>query len=149
MTFHAEGDPLKLHPSEALKASQWCVLNRPLAERCAEASPYFIFAFRQVSAPEEWYFRSTANLMVRQGLLRPSQIAEVATNGPRTNHLGPTFVNWHESTGSHPRSYDSICIDELHALVHGPSLFARKFERGCYGLEPLLDMLEFGGMDMF
>ena len=34
----------------------------------------------------------------------------------------------------------SICQEELHYLVKSNSLFGRKFEEGCRGLENLLDM---------
>lgn len=134
-----------IRPSEALKASQWCVLHRTLAEQCVAMPPPYIHAFASISAPEEWYFRTTAHVLLREGVLTCAEVCETATNGPRTNHHGPTFVNWHESTGSHPRCYgeldDPITIDELHGLVHGPCLFARKFARGCRGLAPLLEML--------
>lgn len=40
-----------------------------------------------------------------------------------------------------PGRYTTLSFDELHALVHSPHyLFARKFDAGCDGLEPLREM---------
>ena len=48
---------------------------------------------------------------------------------------------WYEGCGSHPREYDSVTIDELQALVDGPCFFARKFLADCFGLDPVLALV--------
>ena len=40
-----------------------------------------------------------------------------------------------------PRVYRRITVEELHSLVRGPCLFARKFASECAGLEPLRSLL--------
>ena len=135
-------DELAITPTVARKASQWCVLMRPFAAACATMPAPYVSAFDDVRAPEEWYYRTTAHVLMRQGRLGRGDVEEVATAGARTNHRGPTFVNWYEGHGSHPHEYDSITIDELYALVHGPCFFARKFAADCIGLAPLLALLD-------
>ena len=125
----------------ASKASQWCVLNRRLAHLCAHTmSSGYIHAFEGVKAPEEWYYLTTAR-MATSGSDHLEEISAVPD--VHRNHMGPTFVNWREADGepSRPREYRRVTVDDLHAMVQGPSFFARKFAKECEGLEPLQDML--------
>ena len=125
---------------QASKASQWCVLNRRLADLCAHhTSSGYIHAFAEVKAPEEWYYLTTARVSMNS-----SDHYDVdAVPDVHRNHVGPTFVNWREADGepSRPREYKRATVDDLHTLVQGPSMLARKFAKDCDGLEPLRDML--------
>ena len=135
------------------KASQWCVLNRRLAQLCTSMPAGYVCAFKGVRAPEEWYYLTTARCTgMDGGRERESESRDgsrdgrdgdhvIATADLHRDHRGPTFANWRESHGSRPREYARVTVDELHTLVQGPSFFARKFAKGCEGLEPLRAML--------
>ena len=105
-------------------------------------------------APEEWYYYTTARRHPAPAGTGDSAHGSTDVNavadGPTRNHRGPTFANWNEpqqgeNGGLRPRTYTAVTIDELHALVHGSTLFARKFAPACEGLEPLHALLKSGG----
>ena len=152
-----------LPPGCAAKASQWCVLNRRIATRCVEVPPHYVRAFENTRAPEEWYYLSTALISPlhddndeNSAVEQPSQVLSPTRRTPvppdvrihtslTGNHTGPTFANWRETEytpgGHRPRTYKTVTVDELHGLVTGPCLFARKFATGCEGLEQLRELL--------
>ena len=142
----------------AAKAAQWCVLNRRLARLCVDAPPSYVQYFAAVRAPEEWFFLTTARWHSPEhrrdedgdlgDLGDLGDDVHVVNSDASGNHKGPTFANWREQDytpgGHRPRTYRAITIDELYALVHGPCLFARKFDAECTGLEPLRELISVG-----
>ena len=129
-----------LEQNHVAKASQWSILNHRVASACASASPGFVSAFAGIRAPDEWFFYTTARFTAAASGVEDL----IAAPDLHRNHCGPTFVNWRDADGepSRPLQYTRVCIDDLFAMVHGPSFFARKFAASCeQDLRPLEAML--------
>ena len=143
--------PIARH--HAVKASQWCVLNRSVAQLCCKQPEQYVRCYEGVKAPEEWFYLTTAR---RQGLGFGTAGADIDTPVPdlRTavanvegHHCGPTFANWHENEDSpqgwRPKTYYTLTRSEIYEFANSsPCWFARKFALSCKeSLAPLRALL--------
>jgi hypothetical protein len=103
---------------DVYKSSQWCILNREASLICLEDIT-IVYYFKNVFAPEEYYFISMCKKMKNVGI----------------NNEATTFVNWDETDdedGCSPKTYYSITEEEYRNLQNSYYLFARKFSKDCY-----------------
>ena len=127
---------------KAYKASQWCILNRKHTQKILENyeilnTIFKIFKTKYVKAcPDEYIYISLFyHLGLENELILTTQLSSDAT----------TFTGWTDMTNykdfeksikkGQPNNYSKICKEELDYLVKSKSLFGRKFNVGCEGLE--------------
>jgi len=122
-------DPLmKYYPRETIqKASQWCILNRTVAEVVISKRPEEMAAEFSVYAPDEHYY---ITMVYHHKLTDQINVTMYQAEG------ATTFTNWHGMTYKYSSSfslknYYYISSEELVHLLRSPCLFGRKFGKEC------------------
>ena len=122
------------------KASMPCVLNKKHANLIIKNEEKIDNWFKDVSNVDEivyitllHYLKEINNLILTPNL---SADAVIFTGWPDMDN----YKNFEKSelTNNQPNCYSNICDEELDYLIKSKSLFARKFEDNCKGLENLL-----------
>ncbi len=136
-----------LEPNIANKASQWCILNRKHTELLVNNKKTVRKTYKSFQningCPDEYcIISSLKSLNKDKDLIITDNLSVDAT----------TFTGWPDMknyrkfdksilTKETPNSYSYICPEELEYLVKSKSLFGRKFEENCGGLDNLLKMI--------
>ena len=128
----------KIDKSNIKKAAMQSVLNRSHTQLLVDNSQFIKDNFSQIKIPDEIAFITTLYHFGKQNELI---ITNNQTFGASTYTCWKDMTNHKEFTSSRkkgqPYNYSFICEDELKAIVKSESLFARKFEDGCGGLNTL------------
>lgn len=148
-SYFNKGIPFEkdLEPNIAHKASQWCILNKKHTELLLNNKKTIRKTFESFQnvkgCPDEYCIISSLkslnkdkDLIVTDNL---SVNATTYTGWPDMNN----YKKFDKSvlTKETPKSYSYICPEELEYLVKSKSLFGRKFEENCGGLDNLLKMI--------
>jgi len=127
------------------KSSNWFILNRLLVEKlCSiEKDNILKLYFNTVFAPAEYFYYTYI-----KSLNLESEIITVLNSA----YNSTTFAGWTDMADykeypesikyGQPNNYKHICKEELEYLINSKSLFGRKFEENCGGLENLLDLIK-------
>lgn len=130
----------------AYKASQWCILNRThtqllLDNKQTIRETYKLFKNKNVRAcPDEYSIISSLNAL-------DSNINDSLSTTNNLSVDAPTFTGWHDMKNyknfsdtkkqGQPDEFLHISPDQLDYFINSKSLFARKFNENCTGLEKL------------
>lgn len=134
---------------KAYKASQWCILNRKHTELLLNnkntiRETYKLFKKQHVrGCPDEYSIISSLkslNKNVDNDLVITDNLSIEAT----------TFTGWQDMKNykqfpntkkkGQPDEFLHICPEQLNYFINSNSLFARKFNQNCTGLEKLSDI---------
>lgn len=133
------------------KASQWCILNKKHVSQILDNTTklkeiYKLLKNQRVrGCPDE---HSYISLLYDLNKNLDSEIIKT----PNLSANSITYTGWSDMSNyknfkeskkkGQPNNYSYICEDELKYLVNSKSLFARKFEENCKGLENLLELIK-------
>ena len=133
----------KFRYMKAYKASQWCILNRKHTKQILKNEKKLNDIFQKFKqkhirgCPDEYsYITLLHHLNEKNNLILTENLSADAV----------TFTGWDDMQNykrfdksklskSSPNSYTYICPEELNYLLNSKSLFGRKFEENCGGLE--------------
>jgi len=142
------------------KHSQWWVLNRRVATLVTSQPAEYESLWQASEVPDEHFFLTTVRhrrvesadaVWDAGGSATPADVACYTPDKESGDFTFPTFVCWGEAVrsppidwnGEHalrPRTYTSLSVEQLEALLASPALFARKMGEGCRGLEGLREV---------
>jgi len=117
------------------KSHQWCILNRKHAEILVNDINIYRkwFEYKGTVPDEHSYITYLFYLNLQDELKITKNLPESAT----------TYTNWRDHEFfCHPKSYDNINIDEILKLWKAHCFFGRKFNKGCKGLNKLIELLK-------
>jgi len=144
--FNKANSLYKMNKFKLYKASQWCILNRThsnvILNNIIMQNEIFSF-LKNKGCPDEYvYLTILFNKNLQNDL--------VITSNKSADAI--TFTGWPDMENykifektklskNQPNTYKHICLEELVYLINSNSLFGRKFEDNCSGLENLINQI--------
>lgn len=129
--------------SNIKKAAMQSILNRNHTELIVNNRKFIKDIFSQIQIPDEIAF-----ITILYHLKKYNEL--VLTNNKSFD--ATTYTCWTDMTNhkdfplsikkGQPYNFSFICEDEIKAIVNSKSLFARKFEDGCGGLDKLIKYIK-------
>ena len=126
------------------KASMCSILNKKHAKLFVKKEKNIKKWFKFTSVPDEMayitllhYYKLASELVLTQNIATGAIIFSKWPNMFNTKNFKNSIIK--KKT---PYAYTYICPEELNYIINSKSLFARKFVKGCTGLENLNNLIK-------